>query len=737
MLPYFFSLINSFILTTVSQAGDATVSGYAFNTENLLYFYKKVGPTSLTLSIAVYTDADTDAPNVPEFGFMGSPSTVCAAEELEPSQCIAPFVLYHNLPLAEECAVEWLSDAGIVYQAAFNTTVSEDYAAWYLQAGGWNSPNLAIDGNLTCDELNALHTFTNRLGNVFGADMPFGGFRDELWVKIINEIKVLPSIGEFWKSSYLEEGSPFYRMNFASYQGLCISFPAKARNTSYNPLIQPWYSLAAANLASFVVTTPYEDFSTGELVMSGATAIIAPNTTHTFGVVAFDYKFSEFLDHWNDTLSAQCQTSDGHFCYLIDSNAFLLYYEGIADDINDDDISHKFFGDFEPTLMQNLLDIGFFKNSTHRNYLDDSLDISYFADEDVYELLDLNATQRNFEYNSGLYTVHQISETNLYLVHVDGWSQSNVYPSDCPEDPTCSSVRSPGCIMDMNDDCVSIAEDICANPDIVTLPTCEVWECIIEPDVRSDFCATNFLGDCGPAPIESPTKDPTIDPTADPTGDPTEVPTADPTTGPTMDPTAYPTVMTNVFNSSKFADVMNSLKTELNTLFCSGLSVGGTQCEDQYGIQNFIGSFHEKFEAGVENGNEVVKPIMDRVEEEMNVRAGFLTNLSAAINSSCFSYRWGAIAVEDDFLVHFETSHFGGNTDRAASLPSDMAYNEVYGREVSLTKSTYRLPSEVDYNDTFVIKDVQLSYILEQTMVDLHNQYCVDELSDSVVVSSF
>merc|ERR1719295_563917 len=490
--------------TVMSPAGDVTVNGYVSSTENLVYFYKKVGPTSLTLNIVIYTDAATSAPDIPGFGFTNSPATECLAGYPQPSECIAPFVLYHDLELADECEVDWLSSVGIQYKAALNKKVSENYAAWYLQAGGWDSPNAAINGQTTCDELNALHTFTNRQGSVFGSDMPFGGFRDELWAKIFNQIKVLPSMGAFWQSSYLAADSVFYQLYFASYQGLFVQYPGKKMDSKYNPLIRPWYRLAATYPDVFVVTTPYKDFSTGELVASGATAIIAPGTSHTFGVAAFDYEFSEFLGHWDGTLGSVCQTSNGHYCYLMDSNAFLLYYQGIPSDLNDDDISHKFFGDMEPTLMQDLLDIGFFANCTHRNYIDDSLDISYTVNEDVYTAMELNVNARGFGYNSGEYTVHQITGTNLYLIYVDNWALTNVYPNNCPDNAVCSNVRSPGCIEDNWGECTSIVADVCVTPDVPTLPevNCvakkldENTKCILEKGVQSDFCASNFGEDC-------------------------------------------------------------------------------------------------------------------------------------------------------------------------------------------------------------------------------------------------
>ena len=486
------------------QAGDVTMNGYSFNTENLLYFYKKVGPTSLTLNIVIYTDANTDEPNIPGFGLISSPATECSAVEQEPYKCISPFVLYHDLPLANSCAVDWYSEAGIEYSSSHNDYISEENVMWYLQAGGWGSPSAAVHGQPTCDQLNALHTLTNRLGNAFANEVPFGGFREELWTKIFSEIKVLSSMAQFWKSDYSAADSVFFYLYFATYQGLFLMYPAQTIGSTYNPLIRPWYRLAETHPDLFVVTTPYLDFISGQLIATGATAIMAPNTTDILGVAAFDYKFSEFLDYFDETLKAGCQKSDGHYCYLMDTNAFLLYYDGIVDDMGDDDISHKFFGDVEPTLMQDMLDIGFFIKHTHSNYIDDSQDISYSADEGVYQSMRLNEIPRTLGYNSGTYTVHQITGTNLYFVHVDDWSLTMMYPMDCPGDSACSSVWSPGCIRDDEGDCMSVVEDVCQNPDIPPQSNspCSATQVdeqsliMLKDGVESDFCATCFDTDC-------------------------------------------------------------------------------------------------------------------------------------------------------------------------------------------------------------------------------------------------
>ena len=188
--------------------------------------------------------------------------------------------------------------------------------------------------------------------------------------------------------------------------------------------------------------------------------------------------------------------------------------------------------------------------------------------------------------------------------------------------------------------------------------------------------------------------------------------------------------------SSSNVDVttaIDSFRNELNTLFCDGLSVGGAECGGEYGIQNFISSLHEDFETGTKDVTDVVNQIMDRVDDVLNVRAGFLYTMAEAINASCVSYRWGVYS-DPESLADSDSLHFAGNADQEANLPSDMLYNSIYREVVSLTKSTYRVPNNVDYTDELIMNDAAVSHLLEQTMVELHNEYCVDEFSGFVLL---
>ena len=80
------------------------MNGYTLETENLLYFYQKVGPISLTLNIVIYTDDETDPPNIAGYGLTGSPTTECDVVDTVPSMCIAPFIQFHDIEIMNCCA---------------------------------------------------------------------------------------------------------------------------------------------------------------------------------------------------------------------------------------------------------------------------------------------------------------------------------------------------------------------------------------------------------------------------------------------------------------------------------------------------------------------------------------------------------------------------------------------------------------------------------------------------------
>eukprot|EP01083_Nonionella_stella_P214791 773620_1 len=354
-------------------AGDVVYNGYIYEDAELLYIYDGVGPSSLSIAIVIYTEANVKAPNVTSFGLKTSPSDDCNATA-DLSACLAPFNLFHRLDMMRKCNSAWLSTAQVLngndsanQQLSYNAfyegkLYTAQYPVYYLQSGLFERQYDALNTDPTCQELNELHTLSNRLGGYNAIGLPFDGFRDEIGRNVLNSIFTLSSLHEFWKPAFLANDSLFISMYFGHYQGLHISYPGKQFTNAYNNLVRPWYQRAISYPDRMVWITPYKHATTNKLVTGANTVIYAPNSEYAFGVTGFNYEYEAFVEYWKSVMSGVCDQSKKEYCYLIDSSAFCLYYEGMEDDVEDTDIGRKFLGHLEPTLMQSLLDRKFFVN---------------------------------------------------------------------------------------------------------------------------------------------------------------------------------------------------------------------------------------------------------------------------------------------------------------------------------------------------------------------------------------
>eukprot|EP01084_Bolivina_argentea_P295801 509391_1 len=164
-----------------------------------------------------------------------------------------------------------------------------------------------------------------------------------------------------------------------------------------------------------------------------------------------------------------------------------------------------------------------------------------------------------------------------------------------------------------------------------------------------------------------------------------------------------------ITTSQTITESIQSLTTELKSLFCSDLLVGGDKCiNGSYGMQDFVNSFSEHFEHDIQDITTITQQIINNLNNTLNIRASFLTTMASQIEQSCTQY---GQATKDEFLPDFDSLKFSGNTDRQANLPTDIAYSSVYGDDVSLGYTTYKLPNDVDYNDENVQIDAQISQL--------------------------
>merc|ERR1719283_249996 len=104
-----------------------------------------------------------------------------------------------------------------------------------------------------------------------------------------------------------------------------------------------------------------------------------------------------------------------------------------------------------------------------------------------------------------------------------------------------------------------------------------------------------------------------------------------------------------VQSSSEFGEAVTSFSTQLSSLFCDGLSVGGAHC-DSYGVQDFVDSLSGDFEQQATDISSTIDTIISRVDVALQIRASFLTALADSLNVSCSEYLSG----NSESLVSFD-----------------------------------------------------------------------------------
>eukprot|EP01084_Bolivina_argentea_P159405 277620_1 len=164
--------------------------------------------------------------------------------------------------------------------------------------------------------------------------------------------------------------------------------------------------------------------------------------------------------------------------------------------------------------MQSLLKLGLFKKRQYENVIDSTISISYLLDENIFINLEFSSEFRTFEKNSGLYTVHHIDKTNLYIIFIYDYLQI-AYPVSCPDNKYCQNVETPGCIKDdTNQNGIIDSSDNCRIFD--EQPVCNVLknnnsfiinvnktknciqntqianQCLLEKSKTFDMCITNL-----------------------------------------------------------------------------------------------------------------------------------------------------------------------------------------------------------------------------------------------------
>lgn len=405
--------------------------------------------------------------------------------------CVSSFAVYHEMDLDISCNNHYMIDTFYheeiwgslelpqILRFYQNKTISWKYPSYFLDSSLWKDSSLFLETDPNCEQLDALHYVTNphELNSYQQTlrieTLPFNGFRQNE-DNIIYTIRILTSLHKFWEHNFyqfidINISSPqIVSIWFTQYQGIHICYPAQIFNHSeFSPLTQWNYIQSVENKDLFIFSTPNKHTTTDHLVITGSTAIFAPNSSDIYGVIGFDIEFNEFIDFMdlNSNLGNLCN-DDNNDCYLINSDAFIIYHNFIKYEINDDDISYKFLGNLEPTLMQSLIDNQFIISDKILNDMNEIIKVSYHVNDDM--IIDNDNKWSSFSQNYGKYTVKKIIDTNLYLIFIIDYKVIN-YRMICPDNLYCPDVINPGCLLndeyddDNNPYCIPLKSSQCIN----------------------------------------------------------------------------------------------------------------------------------------------------------------------------------------------------------------------------------------------------------------------------------
>jgi len=457
------------------SSGDIQYNGYITYNTNLLYIYRSIG-NSLNFVIAIEnenTDLNTDT--ILDYGWdiNNLPANTCPTglndnyftTNFDYGNCLYPFNLFHELTKIYDCDTSFKAQANIQIESTFNefwegSNITLDYPVHLIQSGLFYDTTTALNTAPTCQEIELLHKVTNRLDGYTLSDLisinnqlPYNGIRLQ---SSIYSIYVLSGVFEFWRDMITSQNTQIVALWFGEYTGVHISFPGKQYGRNYVNTKRPWYQRAISNPDSFVLTTPYIDAVTGKLVLSGSYGIKSPNSNHILGVIGFDLDYDT---GYKSIINNQLPLCSVNTCYIIDSSAFIVYYNDISNE-DSSSISNIFFGNKEPFIMASLINNAFYSRSIENDY-ETNTEITYYtADDSVLPL-----TSKTFEYNNGRYSIYKIENTNTYLVYITGYNRfSN------PVCPTfnCYNVINPGCVKQYGI-CKSTALPVCDAPETVEI----------------------------------------------------------------------------------------------------------------------------------------------------------------------------------------------------------------------------------------------------------------------------
>ncbi|GAB5365779.1 hypothetical protein AAMO2058_001087600 [Amorphochlora amoebiformis] len=269
--------------------------------------------------------------------------------------------------------------------------------------------------------------------------------------------------------------------------GTSYVYPSNNWGSEYDPTFRPWYFRSVASDTTLSFSTPYIDAGGAGLVSSVMYKIKVntkgkngnasfPIDDRVQGVIGYDFVFPAFINQTAQLANCSLKrvqlavASDPEpMCFFIDKSGMLAthsdflvsfteiesYPEYTGTNLGSWPIENVFIGEKEPPLATALMDAGVLVRKSSLNE-DKSQMLHFFSLEDTKLTNGVwrgsSLTQTADCAWKGIINLVLVPETNIYLVHVEGYERGNI--SSCPpvkaydlesyEVRTCAAVAEKG-----------------------------------------------------------------------------------------------------------------------------------------------------------------------------------------------------------------------------------------------------------------------------------------------------
>lgn len=236
------------------------------------------------------------------------------------------------------------------------------------------------------------------------------------YVAATNHLDVL------WKNiSYLVTYDIYWRY-IGLRNGMFRSFPGHFSRPNYDPRIRPWYILAADSDEELVITAPYEDFTSKEIIATLAKRIYMNSSERKeiAGVMGIDLRLSWLRGKVIEENG--CNYLSTRSCMIMDKGGFLVYHpEFLKKGKEKSALEESHITQKEPNLATELIKKRYLTKKYCLGYhkLKPTDEIPEAHTQMFYQFVGMEGTIKSNEPSCLTYEITSINSTNLYLVKLE------------------------------------------------------------------------------------------------------------------------------------------------------------------------------------------------------------------------------------------------------------------------------------------------------------------------------